>query len=224
MKINMNKTMLRQEEGAVTAAFVASVILGFFAVIFGAVMIWALVNYNDQKNNVDNKIDVAVLEAQQQQKDKDAEEFAEREKEPYKKFIGPDDLGRVTFEYPKTWSAFVQNDGRDSSTYQAFLHPNVVPPVTKGQKFALRMTIDSKSYEEVLEKYEKLIEKGNLRSSTIKVSGYNGNRLDGSFDDETKGSAVVFKVRDKTLILQTDSEQFVPDFDSIILKSLTFQT
>lgn len=217
------KTVVRQEEGAVTAAFVTSIILGFFAVIFGAVMIWALVNYNDQKNNVDSKIDVAVLEAQRQQKDKDAEEFAEREKEPHKKFIGPDDFGRVTFEYPKTWSAFVANNGGDSTAYQAYLHPNVVPPIIKGQKFALRMTIDPKSYEEVLEKYEKLIEKGNLRSSTIQVSGYNGNRLDGNFDDETKGSAAIFKVRDKTLILQTDSEQFVPDFDSIILKSLSFQ-
>lgn len=217
------QTLLRQEEGAVTVAFVTSIILGFFTVIFGTVMIWALVSYNDQKNNVDSKIDLAVSEAQKAQKDKDTEEFAEREKEPYKKFIGPDDLGRVTFNYPKTWSAFVENNGQNGAVYQAFLHPNVVPPVIKGQKFALRMTIDPKSYEQVLEKYEKLIEKGNLRSSTIQVSGYNGNRLDGNFDDETKGSAVVFKVRDKTLILQTDSEQFVPDFDSIVLKSLTFQ-
>ncbi len=100
---------------------------------------------------------------------------------------------------------------------------NVVPPIIKGQKFALRMTIDPQPYEKVLEKYESVIKKGGLRSSTVQVSGYNGNRLDGNFDDETKGAAVVFKVRDKTLILQTDSEQFVPDFDSIILKSLSFQ-
>ena len=217
------KTIIKQQDGAVTGAFVASMILGFFAIAFGAVMIWALVNYNDQKNNVDGKIDLAVSEAQTQQKDKDAELFAEREKEPYKKFIGPDDLGRVTFDYPKTWSAFVANNGQGTGKYEAYLHPNVVPPVVKGQKFALRMTIDPETYEEVLQKYEKIVEKGGLRSSTIQVSGYNGNRLDGNFDEETKGSAVIFKVRDKTLILQTDSDQFIPDFDSIILKSLTFQ-
>ncbi len=207
----------------VTASFVASIILGFFTVAFGAVMIWALVNYNDQKNNVDSKIDLAVSKAQKAQKDKDTEEFAEREKEPYKKFIGPDDLGRVTFDYPKTWSAFVASNGSGNRVYEAYLHPNVVPPVVKGQKFAVRMTIDPKSYDKVLEKYEKVIEKGGLRSSAVQVSGYNGNRLDGNFDDETKGAAVIFKVRDKTLILQTDSDQFVPDFDSIILKSLAFQ-
>jgi hypothetical protein len=31
----------------------------------------------------------------------------EREKYPYKTFSGPEDYGKLTFEYPKTWSVYI---------------------------------------------------------------------------------------------------------------------
>lgn len=211
------------QQGSVSGALITSVVLGVLVVVLGSVSIWAMVNYSDQKDNVDSKISVAVAAAKQQQGEEDDKKFAEREKEPYDRFVGPDDLGRVEFDYPKTWSAHVARDSKSSgSGYEAYLHPKVVPPIVNNSQYALRMVIEPRQYEEVLRQYENRVENGDLRSSSIRVSGYNGTRLDGKFNKEIEGSAVFFKVRDKTLMIATDATVFRPDFDKIILKSLDF--
>lgn len=209
------------QQGAVSGALIASVVLGVLVVVLGSVSIWAIVNYTDQKDNVDSKIAVAEAKARQEQSSLDEKKFAEREKEPYDQYVGPDDLGRVTFDYPKTWSQHVARSG-DSSSYEAYLHPKAVPPIENDAKFALRVVIEPRQYEEVLRQYENRVKNGDLRSSAITVSGYNGTRLDGKFTKEIEGSAVFFKVRDKTLMIATDATVFKPDFDKIMLKSLDF--
>jgi hypothetical protein len=211
------------QQGSVSGALIASVVLGVLVVVLGSVAIWAIVNYNDQKDNVDSKIEVAVSAAKQQQAADDDKKFAEREKEPYDKFIGPDELGRVEFDFPKTWSAHVARDGeKGTSGYEAYLYPKVVPPIENDGQYALRVIIEARTYEEVLRSYENRVENGDLRSSSVTISGYNGTRLDGKFSKEIEGSAVFFKVRDKTLMIATDATVFRPDFNNIILKSLNF--
>ena len=183
-------------------------------------MIWALVNYNDQKTNVDSKIDTAVADAKQVQLDQDNKTFAEREKEPNNQFVGPDDLGRVSFSYPKTWSVYVKNPGTGGQ-YAAYLNKGQVPSTEGDNKFGLRVSIVTESYSQILQQYQGLLQNGALRSSVAQASGYNGTRLDGHFTPQVNGAAVIFKVRDKTLILQTDLQTYVHDFNNIV-KSLTF--
>jgi hypothetical protein len=210
------------QQGSVSGALIASVVLGVLVVVLGSVSIWALVNYNDQKDNVDSKVEIAVAAAKTKQSEDDDKKFAEREKEPYDRFVGPDDLGRVEFDFPKTWSAHVARDAARGSSYEAYLHPKVVPPISNNSQYALRVVIEARTYEEVLRSYENRVQSGDLRSSSITVSGYNGTRLDGKFTKDVEGSAVFFKVRDKTLKIATDATVFRPDFNNIILKSLNF--
>ena len=47
------------------------------------------------------------------------------------------------------------------------------------------------------------------------------SRFDGSFSDDIRGSAVIYKIRDKTVTLRTDAETFRPAFDELI-KTITF--
>ncbi len=219
----MNKVSLKKEEGFISGAAVASIILGILCLVFGSVMIWALVNYNDQKNNVDSKLQQREQLARDDQKTKDQNTFDEKEKEPLKEFIGPNDLGRIDFKYPKTWSVYVANNGAKGAAYEAYLHPDQVPSVgDSANKFALRVSILDQPYDTVLQQYSGLVKQGQLRSSSITTSGYNGNRLDGNFTKDIEGSAVFFKIRDKTLVLKTDSPSFRPDFDDKIVKTLTF--
>lgn len=220
----MNEMSQEEQSGFLNGAVVASIFLGILVLVFGSIMIWALVNYNDQKNNVDSKISAGVELGRKDQKDKDQAAFDEKEKEPLKEFIGPQDLGRVDFKYPKTWSVYVESNGSGSTAYQAYMAPDQVPS-TQGQnnKFALRVSIVSQSYEQVLSQYSGLVKQGQLRSQTITTSGFNGNRLDGNFSQTLQGSAVFFKIRDKTLILRTDSPSFQSDFDDKVVKTLTFQ-
>jgi hypothetical protein len=46
-------------------------------------------------------------------------------------------------------------------------------------------------------------------------------RLDGSFSTDIRGSAVIFKIRDKTVTIRTDADTFKPDFENII-KTINF--
>lgn len=209
------------ERGAVSGVVISLVLLGVLTVLFAGLAIWAYVNYSDQKNNVDSKISAAVAVAKKAQSEADAATFAEREKEPTRTFAGPEDLGSVTFEYPKTWSVYVDKSG-GSQTYSAYLHPLVVPPVDGAQQFALRVSIENKNYDSVLRSFETTVSRGELRSSAVTVGSYSGNRLDGKLSDTTRGSILVFKVRDKTLLLRSDAENFVTDLNEIVLKSLTF--
>lgn len=211
------------QQGAVSGALITSIVLGVLVVVLGSVAIWAVVNYNDWRSNVQGRIDVAVAEARQEQAAEDETRFAEREKEPYERFVGPDELGRVEFDYPKTWSVHVARDGAGNQPYEAYLHPNVVPPIQKSQtQYALRVEILNRDYEDIIRSFESRVERGDLRSAAVTASGFNGTRLDGNFSQHIEGSMVIFKVRDKTLQIQTDAPAYRPDFDNIILPSLTF--
>ena len=208
------------EAGAVNPLVISNVLLAILTIAFGAAMIWAYTNYMDQKNNVDAKIEVAVADAKKVQSEEDEKQFMEREKAPYVAFVGPDDLGRVTFNHPKTWSVYVGKTTPNS--YEAYLNPVAVPTVGSGTPYAVRVVVQQTSYEKTLESYQSQIKKGELRSSAVSAGGQNGIRLDGSFSKTVKGSMVIFKIRDKSLLIASDATTFQNDFDKIILPSLTF--
>lgn len=199
----------------------ACIFLGIVVIVLGSVMIWALVQDNEAQNNLSIKNQQAAATAQNAQQTKDQATFAEQAKNPLADFQGPSDLGSVDFKYPKTWSVYVASDGSNGSDYQAYLNPGQVPSVTGQNKYALRVSIVNQSYDQVLQQYAGLVQQGQLRSSNVTTSGFNGNRLDGNFSTTLQGSAVFFKIRDTTLILRTDSPTFQDDFNSAV-SSLTF--
>jgi hypothetical protein len=204
------------ERGAVNTWLVVSIIFIVTTLAAAGVMIWALINYFDQKDNVDTKVSTAVTSAVKVQADKDALEFETEEKKPNRIFAGPEDYGALSFSYPKTWSVYVDKDGNTGNSYQAYLNPVTVPPVSSSQQYALRVTIETKDYDQVLGTYQSLVKKGDLKSSVVKASGQDGTRLDGSFSKDIRGSAVVFKIRDKTVTIRSDADTFKPDFDALI--------
>lgn len=186
------------------------------------VAVWAYMNYLDQKKNVDSKVSVAVATAVKEQADKDAADFLEKEKQPNRQFVGPDDYGRLAFDYPKTWSVYTAKDvTAGSGTYEAYFNPGVVPVVSQKQQFALRVTIEDKDYDRVVDGYANLVKRGDLKSSSVKADEQNGTRLDGTFTKDIKGFAVIFKIRDKTVTMRSDAQTFKKDFDALI-KTITF--
>jgi hypothetical protein len=126
----------------------------------------------------------------------------------------------VTISYPKTWSVYVAKSS--STDYEAYLNPVSVPAVTSTQPFAARLVITDQSYSQVVTSYSSLVKKGDLVSSPLTVNNFSGIKLDGKFSTTRSGSAVIFKVRDKTLIIATDIDSFKDDFDNVIVKSLDF--
>jgi hypothetical protein len=213
----------KREMGGISGAMVAIIGLVLLVLVAGSGAIWAYVNYNEQKTNVDGKINLAAAKAKKEQADVDEAKFAEREKEPNRQFVGPDDFGRLTFDYPKTWSVYVSQDGSDDTSYEAYLNPIVVPPVASNQQYALRVTIEQKDYDQAVKSYESLVKKGDLRTSATSANGNSGTRLDGNFSKDIRGSAVLYKIRDKTVTIRTDADTFKPDFEALI-KTINFNS
>ncbi len=209
----------KNELGAISGQMVAIIGLSVVVLILGSTSIWAIVNYNDQKTDVDGRVAVAVADGKKQQADEDEAKFLERAKEPLLTFKGPDDYGRLTFSYPRTWSVYVDKDASTGGDYKAYLNPEVVPPVEGGddtQQFALRVTIEQKDYDQIVQSYDALVKKGDLKSSNTSSQGVQGTRLDGNFSKNIRGAAVIFKSRDKTITIQTDADTFKPDFEKLI--------
>lgn len=178
--------------------------------------VWLYMNFNEQKTNVDGKINDAVAIARKDQSDIENIKFSERDKEPNREFVGPDDYGRVTFNYPKTWSVYVDKDSSDGGNFEAYLNPKTVPPISENQQFAIRVIIEQQDYDKVIASYDSLVESGDLKASSVSADGNNGERLNGKFSDDIRGSAVIYKIRDKTLTIRTDADTFTPDFEKII--------
>jgi len=211
----------KRESGFANGWMIATIGLIVVTSIVAGLAVWSYMNYNDQKTNVDTKINDAVAVAKKEQADSDEKKFTQREKEPKRLFVGPEDYGRVSFNYPKTWSVFINKDASSGGTYEAYLNPVTVPPISTTQQFAIRLTIEQKDYDKAITSYDPLVKKGDLKSSSVTVNGASGTRIDGNFSKDIRGSAVIFKIRDKTLTIRTDANTFTSDFDALI-KTIKF--
>lgn len=205
-----------------TVKFIILMCVFIFTTLAGiGVSAWAYVNYLDQKNNVDRKVSDATALARKDQKTDDDKMYQQAEKEPNRIFTGPSDYGSLSFKYPKTWSVYEVSDANKGGTYEAIFNPGVIPPNGNDQQYALHVTIEDTAYEKVVAKYEKLVKKGDLKTSSITLNDQSGTRLDGKFSDDIRGSAVIIKIRDKTVTVQTEADTFLDDFNKL-LQTITF--
>jgi len=203
---------------------IAIIILSLLAVTFIGLFIWMTVQYNDVQTDVDGQISVAVAAAKDEQAQKMESEFLEREKYPYKTFSGPADYGQLTFEYPKTWSVYVAEAANTGGDFNAYFNPGQVDAVGKDTINALRVTIRDKSFEDVTAEYQRELDRkdSELTVEATTVNGASANRYTGKIPGtDLQGFIVVFKIRDKAVIMQTDSVLFQEDFDKL-LGTVTF--
>lgn len=199
---------------------IAIVVVSLIAVTFIGLFIWMYMQYNEAQSDLDAKISVAQAEAKDEEAARLEADFLEREKYPYKTFSGPVDYGQLTFEYPKTWSVYIAADAANGGDFEAYLNPIQVDMVSAESTInALRVIVRDESFESVTAEYQKEMERedSNLNMETVTVNGVTANRYTGTIPDtELNGIVVVFKIRDKTAILQTDSVLFREDFDKLI--------
>ena len=203
---------------------IAIIVLSLVAVTFIGLFIWMLMQYNEARDDVDGQISAAVAEAKDKQASELEAEFLEREKYPYKTFSGPVDYGQLTFEYPRTWSVYVAADAATGGNFNAYFNPGQVNTVAKDTINALRVEIRDKSFEEVSNEYQKYMNKkdSGLTVESVTVNGVSASLYSGKIPDtDLNGYIVIFKIRDKTAILQTDSVLFKEDFDKL-LGTVTF--
>src|SRR3989344_1191352 len=187
---------------------------------------WAYMGRKDYKNNSDQKASTAAEIAKKQAETTKDNEFLEKEKQPLKDYLGPAQYGSVKIKYPKTWSAYVVESSSGSSPVDGFFHPNFVPNAqvnTVG--FALRVQVISTAYDQQLKSYDSAVKAGKAKVSPYKpalVPNVTGARIDGEIITGKQGSMILLPLRDKTVKLWTEANQFLPDFDTNILPNFTF--
>jgi len=208
-----------------------TVVLIFFLVaslVFGA---WAAKGMMDYKNNSDKKAAAAVDAAKKTQAAQLQAQFDEQNKSPNKTFHGSPTYGSVSFNYPKTWSAYVDTSNT-SEPINAYFHPGEVPGTQTKTAYALRLELVSTDYAQVVQQFSSGITTGKTTSVAYLPPKLNGvaNVQPGTLfsgqinsqDQTQRGTLLVIKVRDKTLEISTQSNDYLADFNNTILPSLSF--
>jgi hypothetical protein len=179
------------------------------------------------RTETDTIVSEAVTEARLAQQEEDTAIFLEEAKKPYVEYVGPSDFGSISFSYPKTWSVY--NSQFDKNGYVIVFYPGVIPVVSDTTAMALRISVLNQEYETVIAGYEKMITAGQITASVVNVAqtetftGYEGIRFDGAINTTfLDGSIIALKLRDKTILIQTDSSDWVTDFEQIVLPTFSY--
>lgn len=200
---------------------IAVVIIVVVAACGIGAFIWS---YSQMVYYRDNSEEIAYLAAEVAKKEQykvDEETFNEKMKQPYAEFVGPADFGSISFNYPRTWSAYnIQND---SKGYEVVFYPGVIPPMDDNMSIALKVQVINNEYEDELSYHEDATKEGALSAAPITISdNQEGIIFNGNLEDDFTSSFVLLKLRDKTLLIQTDTDKFLSDFNDIILKTFNF--
>lgn len=203
-------------------AFIITFIIFLGTAGFG---LWAFSSMQDYKNNVQTKVDAAVAKAVEENSAKKDAEFAEKEKQPFKTYTGPSAYGSVSLTFPKTWSSYIDESAKGNIAVDGTLNPDYVPGINSGAGVALRLQVLNNQYSNTVRTYESSIKGGKAISKPYKsekVPSAVGLRIDGEFLPQKKGSLVILPLRDKTLLVWTETDKYLGDFDNIILPNINF--
>lgn len=211
--------------GTVDVWLIGFVVVTIFLIAAGSFGIWAYMGRQDYKDNVDQKISVAVAKSNEELDAKKEADFAEREKQPLRTYDGPAAYGSLTIKYPKTWSVYVDETGKGGNPVDGFMHPNFVPGIKSGNNFAVRFAVLERDYASQVKQFDNGVKKG-----TVKAKAYTspsdpnnvGIRFDGEIAEKKQGALILLPLRDKTIKVWTEASQFVPDFNKLILPNFRY--
>lgn len=184
---------------------------------------WAFIGMQDYKNNAQVKIDKAVEVAEENLSIKKDAEFAEEYKKPNTTYKGPSAYGTLTITYPKTWSNYVSQE-TGSNLLEGFMQPNYVPAHVDNTNYALRYQVTRSPYDQELKRFESLIRGGKVKASPYKSPKQETARaikLEGEVEGQKQGTMVMIELRDKTIKIWTEGDQFKADYEKI-LEQFTF--
>jgi hypothetical protein len=217
------------QDGAVSGAAISlifAVVLLIAAIGFGA---WAYSGRQDYKNNVDAKISTAVTTAKQQQTKTDQAVFAEEAKQPLKAYNSSQTYGSLVVNFPKNWSAYVDDSGTSpKGLVDGYFAPGSVPSTSSPNSvFALRVQVINKSYTQVVQSFIQQQKAGKLTVSAYALPKFPKNigiEVVGllSRQDTQTVTMVVVPLRSTTLEIWTQGSQYLSDFNNNILPNFSF--
>lgn len=218
----MKKLTINGAINALLIPLILAVMFFFASLGFG---LWAFAGREDYKNNVDEKVATAVDVAKRQTATEKDNEFIAREKEPLKQWQGPASLGSITIKYPKTWSGYIDDAGRGTTPLNGFFQPGVVPGTSGDASYALRVQVSDRPFADEAKGFDVQVRQGRVTAQPyqpVNVRDVVGLRLDGEIERGKEGVMIMLPLRDKTIKLWTEAQQYRNDFENNILPNFSF--
>lgn len=211
----------KNQSGAMNVLLVSLIIASILLVGTIGFAAWAFTERQSYKNDVDEKIAVAIEINSKQVSDQKDNEFLEREKYPLDSFQGGGQFGAIKVSYPKTWSAYITEN---NSLAEYIFAPKYVSGDTDVSR-ALKIVVESRPYNEALTTYDGQLLNGEVKAkaySLPKVRSVVGTRFDGTIEQGQQGTVILLPLRDKTIKISNEVPGLINDFNNIILENLTF--
>lgn len=209
-------------------AWITLSLLGLLT-IGGAVFgYWAFGERQTYKNDTDQIVAQEVDSAKALQLEQDNARFAEEAKKPLKPYTGPSAFGSVNLLYPKTWSGYIDIAPSGGTEFSALFHPDTVPAQTgrSAAAVALKVEVIATEYSSMMRQRETKVKSGELTATAYvfpKQPEQIGTRFVGKITSDLTGTEILVPLRDKTIVVTTQTEQFLKDFNENILPNFTFQ-
>ena len=223
--MNRSQSLTADERGMMNTLlipFILTLVLLIGALGFG---VWAFLQRQDYKNNTEQKIQTATSIAVKEAETKKDNDFIEREKQPLKDYRSPSQLGSIIIKYPKSWSSYIDENGSSSTGLDGYFNPNVVPGIKTDSVYALRVEVVSRAFSDEVRSFDSLIKQGKAKSQAyepVNVKGVVGMRIDGEIASKQQGIMILLPLRDRTIKIYTESDQFFNDFNNNILPNFSF--
>jgi len=221
----MNKQNQAGAVNSLAVSLVMAVLLLVAALGFGG---WAFNSRQDYKNNTDEKVGAAVATAKTQQMGVDATKYGELAKQPLRAYNGPEAYGSLVVNYPKTWSAYVDDSGSGNALVDGYFNPGTVPSISnQHSSFALRVQVLNQPYSQILQTFT------NAQQNTtqpVSFSAYAlpkqpktvGIKAVGQISQQTNGTMIIVPLRSNTLEISTQGNQYLNDFNNYIIPNFDF--
>lgn len=214
-----------RQDGAINILLLPLIVVILLLIGAAIFAFWAYGGRQDYKNNVDQKVAVAVSAARKAEDTKNAADYAEAAKNPLTTYTGPADYGLLKVSYPKTWSAYIGQSGGGDVVIDGYFYPGYVPDITGSTSYALRVQIINQSYSQTLQNYTQSAQLGSVKVapySLPKLPSIVGSQVSGALSQTKNGTMIILPLRDKTVEVWTEASQFQNDFTTYILPNLTF--
>lgn len=204
---------------------IAFVLLTLAVVLFAGLSIWSYNKFTSQRDSTESQINAAVEQAESSLEEKLQDEFTEEQKDPFRSYKAPADLNAIEIGYPKSWSGFVEEVQSGSQELSFIAHPSEVFADSKDTLYAFQLRLVDSPYEEVLNSYDKTVERGELVAKPYtlpSVQGSVGIQLTGAIETGVEGTVILIKVRDKTIVATSETPVFIPDFEEIMNEHVVY--
>lgn len=185
--------------------------------------IWSYSRFADERDNTDKKVVAAEARAREDQRVETTLELEEANKLPFRTYLGPANLSGIKVSYPKSWSAYVDEANSSATVELALtLHPNIIQAFSVDSRYAFRLELVDSPYSDVTLQYERLVETQQIQAQGFELLETTGVRFDGEISNAVFGTMIILPIRDKSLKVWTESNDYLDDFETIVTENLEF--